>query len=374
MSGLVTSRPQTFGERWCARQTRGFDYLRIILAVAVVVIHSFEVAYGPDALTGFDSRIPWMFMGFVLPSFFALSGFLVASSLERCRTLEGFMALRVLRLVPALAVEVLLCALLLGPLVTQITLSEYLRDPLFFKYFQNILGEVQFHLPGVFAGNPVPGMVNKSLWTVPYELKCYIALLVLAAVGLFRRRFLFLMAVVALIPLVPLLDLKEGHFFRPHGVVPGRVLVAAFLAGICCYLYKDRIRRDGRLFLIALVLALVTLSAPELQYLCTFPIAYVTVWLGLTNPPRSALLSRGDYSYGVYLFAYPLQQVVARWEWTQAWWINAALVLPLSFAYAAFSWHAVEAPFLRQKRQVVEQVERLGEVIRALIRPRIFRG
>lgn len=365
---------ETFGDRWNARQTRGFDYLRVFLAVAVIVIHSFEIAYGPEALAHFKSRIPWTIMGFVLPAFFALSGFLVASSLERCRTIEGFMTLRALRLVPALAVEVLLCALVIGPLVTDFSLMQYFSDPLFFHYFLNIIGEIQFHLPGVFHQNPVPDMMNKSLWTVPYELKCYLVLIVLTVLGLVRRRRLFLLAVVVLIPLVPVLDLREGYFYRPLNVVPGRVLVSSFLAGICLYLYKDKIRRDGGFLALAVVLSLITLSDPALQYLCTFPVAYVTVWLGLANPPRNAFLASGDYSYGVYLFAYPLQQVLAQWEWGQVWWVNVAVVLPMSLAYAAVSWHFVEAPVLRRKKRVVDLVERIGEVVRSLLPARIFRA
>ena len=96
--------------------------------------------------------------------FFALSGFLVAGSMERTPKLSQFLTLRIIRLVPALAVEVLLCALILGPLVTNKPLWDYFAAPEFWAYFRNIVGDVHFTLPGVFEDNKLPRIVNASLW------------------------------------------------------------------------------------------------------------------------------------------------------------------------------------------------------------------
>lgn len=358
----------TFGARWDARSTRGFDYLRIGLAVAVVVHHGVQASYGGQAFVGLPNVV-WIPIGFVLPAFFALSGFLVASSLVRCRTIEGFVTLRALRLLPALAVEVLLAALVIGPLLTTLPLDQYFSDEMFHRYFRNILGQIHFELPGLFADNPEPRTVNISLWTVPYELQCYLVLIGLAVIGLIARRQRFLVALLSLLLILPAIDLLSDNFFRPLAIVPGSVLVAAFLAGIGCFLYRDRIPTDRRLLALALGASAISLSAPALQYFCFIPVAYVTVWLGLTNPPRNWLIESGDYSYGIYLFAFPIQQMIASAPWGREWWINVGLTLPLSLAYACFSWHLVEAPILRRKRGVVALAEQLGAAIRRPFAP-----
>jgi peptidoglycan/LPS O-acetylase OafA/YrhL len=135
--------------------------------------------------------------------FFSLSGFLIAGSLERCRTVIFFAGLRIFRLFPALVVEVSLSALILGPLLTNIDLPSYLRGYDFSHYFRNMVGDIHYRLPGVFTDNPFPSFVNGQLWTVPYELRCYEVLLVIAVIGASRSRVL-LVGTVALVWLVAL--------------------------------------------------------------------------------------------------------------------------------------------------------------------------
>jgi peptidoglycan/LPS O-acetylase OafA/YrhL len=151
--------------------TTGFDYLRIILAVAVVLWHSLETSYSD----GTSVRV-WEqargFLSLILPAFFALSGFLVCGSLLRTKSFFVFAAHRALRLLPALSVEILLSAILLGPLLTTFELGAYFRSPTFWSYFLNIVGDIHYELPGLFLTNPKAEIVNRSLWTIPFELEC----------------------------------------------------------------------------------------------------------------------------------------------------------------------------------------------------------
>jgi peptidoglycan/LPS O-acetylase OafA/YrhL len=165
--------------------TSGFDYLRLLLAIGVLCIHSFSTSYGQPGKRFFfyclgDRLTPPA----ILPMFFALSGFLVAASYFRTKSVGAFVMLRVLRIAPALAVEVFLCALVLGSMFTTLPLTKYFSHPTFWSYFGNLIGWIHFLLPGVFENNPLNIAVNLSLWTVPYELECYIALMALALLGL----------------------------------------------------------------------------------------------------------------------------------------------------------------------------------------------
>src|SRR5271170_8071198 len=105
--------------------------MRLCLSLSVVIWHTTEVSYGRDS-EAYAWNSPWrMLLGLILPMFFALSGFLVAGSLERSKTLITFLGLKAFRIVPALAGDVLLSALILGPIVTTVPLTTYFFSPEF---------------------------------------------------------------------------------------------------------------------------------------------------------------------------------------------------------------------------------------------------
>ena len=106
-----------------------------------------------------------------------------------------FVGLRAIRIYPALAVESLIAALVLGPLLTTKSLPAYFSDHDLHTYFLNILGDPHFLLPGVFKSNPID-LVNGQLWTIPYELRCYVLLTALAMLGAVRRPVILLAATI----------------------------------------------------------------------------------------------------------------------------------------------------------------------------------
>lgn len=331
----------------------GFDYLRLALAAAVVCYHS-AVTTGGEALQRqiSDSWVGHVF-ALVLPMFFALSGFLVAGSLLRSQTLAEFLGLRALRIFPALILNTLACALLLGPLMSTLGIGPYFADPLFWRYLWNALGHPQFHLPGVFADSPT-SEVNSQLWTIPVELECYIVLATLALLRLPRLRRLYAALFVA-----ALLAL-EAQAWNGAGPWLGRQLILSFHAGVLLFLLRDRVRWSSLAGAAALALALAALSRPATAYLAAPPAAYLAVWIGLHDGRRAALLRSGDYSYGLYLGGFPIQQLlVATLPAARVWWINLLLGLLFGLAFAAVSWHAVEKPALARKRHLRAAIDAL---------------
>ena len=330
----------------------GFDYMRLVLASCVILHHSFTViASKPHGMAMWDSPDRAL-IGLILPMFFALSGFLVAGSLERNKSLVSFLGLRVIRLAPALALEVTLSALILGPALTTLSRAAYFHSPLFRSYFLNMFGYIHYHLPGVFERNPFSYRVNSQLWTIPYELKSYLALAVLAVIGVASRRRLLLWAALALqLAVMPAIHFKH---LPSGGPFPGKVLVFCFLAGVVLYTYRDRIRLPPVIGLGSLGLTALMLLTPYGDYFIAAPAAVATVYLGTLNPPRHRLLLSGDYSYGLYLYGFPLQQAFTTLgSWTYVWWIDFVCVYPLAFAFAILSWWAVERPALRAKKLVM---------------------
>ena len=340
----------------------GFDYLRLALATAVICVHSVAASAGASVAVLWLGR-PWLapLLALLLPMFFALSGFLVAGSLQRCRSMVSFMGLRVIRIVPALVMEVVLSALLLGPLLTTLPLAAYFSDRAFLQYFWNLLGIIQFGLPGVFHNNPLPYTVNGQLWTVPWELKCYVTLLALALLGLRQRPWLAPLGALAVTVAGVLTKVVIGHdphYGLPGTLVPGWALVAGFLCGVSLFLYRNRLPHDGRLALAMLALALALFSVRYGAFATCVPVAYLTVYVGLCNPRRLTVLRGADYSYGMFLYGFVIQQTFAALgDWTHVWWLNALVSVTCAVLVAALSWHWVEQPALALKGPL-QQLER----------------
>jgi len=341
------------GRLSAAEHPLGFDYLRLALALSVVAVPCVTTTHDLHADRLFWQGPLGVFMRLVLPMFFALSGFLVAGSLARSASLGDFLIRRALRIVPALFAEIMLSALVLGPLLTSIPLHSYFGDRQFFTYFLNAVGDVHFSLPGVFLHNPRTGLVNGSLWTMPFEGFCYLALAALAILGSMRRRGLMLL-IAAAGSVVLALQAISAH---EAALAPtGPFLVVCFLAGMSLFLNRDCIPISSGLAAMVALAVIALLSIPGALYLAALPLAYVTVCVGLTRPPKTIAV-RGDYSYGVYLFAYPIQQACVQLSPSlRSTWSVFLVAAPLSIAYATVSWRFIERPILTRKRQIAASI------------------
>lgn len=327
----------------------GFDWLRIGLAASIVSWHSILTSYGWDVQGTYWASPFWRPpLAALLGMFFALSGFLVAGSLERCRTMVSFAGLRIIRIFPALVVEVLLSALVLGPLLTHDTLRQYFSDPRLWHYFGNTLGIIHYVLPGVFTTNAYPEIINAQLWTVPYELHCYEVLVLIAVLGLYKRKALLLLTLAAFAAF--LLSRECFADCNARLALQGRELVFCFLLGVTLFRFRDRVAWSGWLAAASAVVAVALMLSPGGDSLVPVPLAYLTVYLGLLDPPRVRLLFSGDYSYGLFLYGFPIQQAIASsGAWARHWYVGLAVAFPLTAAIAAASWWRIEKPVLRHK-------------------------
>lgn len=340
-------------------QTTGFDYLRIGLSLAVLMWHSIWFS-GQTALNDLIWSGNFRFLGSaIVPVFFALSGFLVAGSLLRT-TLPQFITLRVIRLVPALAVEVIVSATVIGIIFTELPVGEYLKNPEFHAYFLNIFGIVHFKLPGVFENNPGGPWINAQLWTIPFELECYLALVILSLCTLIKRKAALVGLVVSLTVGLTVWALVVSPI-DPHGNPPGRVMVLCFLAAVSLYLYRDHIPYSHILGIASVVSLAYFANHPNTAYLMALPASYTAVWIGLMRPPK---IPFGDLSYGVYLFHLPIEQTIVKlFPVIHVWWMLTLVSLPVVVAVAWLSWTFVESPILSRKKAIVGAVDRAWRAI-----------
>lgn len=358
-AGQVTPTRQSVGQVFESSRsmTTGFDYMRIVMTCVVIAWHAIVVINGTDS----EEWASWLrpLPGLLLPMFFSLSGFLVATSLSRSRSLTEFMVLRSLRVFPALIVSVLFTALLLG-CFSSLSYQEYVLSPLFAEYLLNSLGLTRYFLPGVFEDNPYPSMVNVSLWTVQIEIICYFMLAGLAWLGWQRWPRLVVAGLLLAMVWLTLLAYPERELLQAVRN-KGKSLMLCFFAGVLIHHYRHRIPVDGRLFLAAAVLSVLLISQGWLQYLATPFIAYATVYIGLLNPPKRTILLQGDYSYGMYVMAFPIQQLHAQLMGGQGGILANALVgIVLGFLYARVSWHGLEKPLMDRKKQILASLPTLA--------------
>ncbi len=344
----------------------GFDLLRVALAVSVVAWHCDPLLHGGAGR--FDQAWPVWFLGYaILTMFFALSGFLIAGSALR-HSPATFLANRGLRIFPALIVEVVLCAFLLGPVFTTHTPSFYFSSAGTWHYLTNIVGLINFQLPGVFTAHP-SNFVNLSLWTIPYELACYAFMTLAMAVGFARRPGIVLFSGLAVIAIGLAATLASAPLDQP-GLAPqvfrrvftgdhSRVFVG-FTFGITMYAWRHRIPYSRWLLCACLAICVALalcgpaerLSFPLVNLLGAPALAYLTAYIGVSDLPTLPVFRHGDYSYGVYLYGFPIQQVtLSMFPSITSDEVLFAVSLPLVVLFSIFSWHCIEKPVLRLRRR-----------------------
>jgi peptidoglycan/LPS O-acetylase OafA/YrhL len=332
----------------------GSTWLRLFLALGIFTFHSVTISYGSAA------AIPPPLAALarlILPMFFALSGFLIAASLSRSDSLIRFIVFRAVRLLPALIVVVLASMLILGPLLTSEGAKAYFTSGELAPYLGNIAGRPHYSLPGVFLHNPRPGVVNGSLWTIPAEVWCYFGLVPFYLVG-----FLYRPAMLLITTATSFLLLTAGFYFRAEwaGALPTGELVLPFLAGVAVFAAADWLPSHPLLAGSAFIGALLLSADASWSVVVSLPLAYATVWLGMRSLPPSP----GDYSYGLYLVGYPVQQAFVACFVGHPWYDTWLSCLPLSLGIAALLWHFVEKPLLDRKTRFASSVRSVAQLLR----------
>jgi len=327
-----------------------FDALRLVAATLVILSHCW-------ALTGsVVDPVVVLTQGHLYAGqlgvwvFFAMSGYLVTRSFVKRRSLWAFAEARSLRIYPAFGIAVVF-GVFVGALATTLPLRDYLSATGTWTYlYRNLQFDIRFDLPGVFAHNPFPNAVNGSLWTLPLEAMMYVVVAILGVTALLARRVVAGAVLVAAIAVL----IAEPSWL---GVLPmlGSPLYAvpaiAFLLGMLMAQFRDDIPCRGGIALALLAAGVVSVHAgPEIGtlYAC-FATSYCTFWLAFHRVRVRIPESIGDVSYGLYVYAFPVQQLIVWLDPAIGPWGLFCVVLPVTFMLAWFSWHLVEKPALALK-------------------------
>jgi peptidoglycan/LPS O-acetylase OafA/YrhL len=297
------------------RRHNNFDLLRLLAAWFVLFSHSYPLS-GQAIADPFARTVGIDTLGGIgVAIFFVLSGYLVTISRERSVSTASFAGKRASRIFPALAVVICLSVLVLGPSLTTLPFSEYVRHPQTRAYFWNIAAwNIHYGLPGVFATNPAPNAVNGSLWSLPYEIRCYLVLAALWFLPMSRKLTTSLMVLtfaimLTLRPSPPAVGVFEKYMGLDYYTVK---LGLYFCVGAWFAVWRSAIRPP--LFTGSCVAAIALLLPPSSAQTTLFVIGFSMFILAVGLHPR--LLPKlpekmGDWSYGLYLYGFPVQQVLA---------------------------------------------------------------
>lgn len=352
-----------YQSQWeAARRANNFDNIRLLAAFLVIFSHSYEIAGGPDAAEPLRAMTDGQmsFGRLAVLMFFILSGFLLAHSWQAERALVPFAIKRALRIFPALGAVVLISLFALGPILTDKTLTDYFGSGESWAYLANLgFYTKNATLPGVFDGLPYSGVINGPLWTLKFEIICYIAIAAAGCVRLFRPAGV-IAAIVALY--FAQAYLGEGpHAGLAYYLEGAADLGRSFFAGALFAVAGRQIRFSAWGALACAVV--IGLSVPAGLLNDVFPVfgAYALLWVGLNHRltvPR--LTGKNDYSYGLYLWGWPAQQIVQQFLPEATWGLNFLLAAPLALIAAIASWHALEKPALQLKGRVAALSLRAG--------------
>ncbi|MDZ3833691.1 MAG: acyltransferase [Sphingopyxis sp.] len=333
--------------------------VRLVLASAVIWSHSYWRILG---IANRDELSPWLgttISAYAVDGFFFLSGFLVYRSLSLRGSVLDFFVARLARLWPGLAAAVAL-TILGGYFLSAFPAGAYFKgDTLSFAIKNLSLLAAHYNLTGLQCGAE-PCVVNGSLWTIPWEVRCYALLGLLALAGLasprwMARLILPLTAAGALGLHVPgmatLVDMIGGK-----GVLYNIQLIdrlwTMFALGIAAYLWRDRLRLSWTMLLLLGALNLAAQHWHIHIHIQSLFVGYMVLCFGFLSARRGAISgSWPDYSYGMYIYAFPVMMLLASaFTFHHHGWLalaNAAATLPL----AALSWHLVERPVLDRVRR-----------------------
>jgi len=353
------------------------NVIRLGLALLVLVSHTYPVG-------GFGTDPAWPTLqpsttlgGFAVGAFFALSGLLVTMSGLR-RTPYEFIRSRFLRVVPAYVAVVVLGAFALSPVIWWLdngTLAGFLNlsgtGPV--AYVVRNLGfpvGLQYTVNDVFATTTPYGeltgasAINGSLWTLPFELRCYVVALFVVMIGRALGTAKVAMGALGFVSLV----LFVGHFDPEMGaavtpawmVAPLPELLFVFLCGAVLGSVAHRLPAAPMLVAGALAVYVATSVAGGLWFR-TFglgSLALLLPVLAVYIPRRGLGFFRNDLSYGTYVWAFPVQQTFAYFELNSSKALYMALSTVATLGLAALSWFYVERPALRLRHRAAAVPQR----------------
>ncbi|CAI0925486.1 Uncharacterized protein conserved in bacteria [Serratia proteamaculans] len=323
-----------------SRGNNNLDLIRLLAAISVIVYHSFPL----NPQWGLIDPIKYAFGymttgGLAVKVFFFISGLLVTNSLLSRDSIIHFAISRSFRIFPGLFFVLISTALIIGPIFTTTPLIDYFNSGQPLAYIlKNLSLQTQYFLPGLFEDNKYG--VNGSLWTIHYEVFSYVVLLGVYLLGIGKSQWLSSLVCLCIIvePISPL----KGVLFASSDNNAIYLLAPCFALGSLLAINKDLYKSNIIIPIVIFTSQFIfTNEAISSLFMC------LSVCLALLHISSLVIVKkirvRQDISYGVYLWAFPVQQVISQ-SFHFGFFANILLSILLTMAIALVSWIAIEKP------------------------------
>ncbi|WP_083704373.1 acyltransferase family protein [Serratia oryzae] len=317
------------------------DIFRLIAALMVIYGHAYAISPQEGKEDVLLHIIGFDYSGsLAVKIFFFLSGLVVTNSLMANQNVVKFFISRLFRIWPALIVTVVFSSLVLGPLLTELSFLDYLSSREVYSYiYKNIFMDIQYSLPGVFVDNKRDA-VNGSLWTIPYEVSAYLILVAAFMLGVLKRK-IFASILFLIIVAEPLFGNKILFTWISADNREISMLAPCFAFGAILAIWKDEIFIDRYSFLGVWILFYFFRTSEFSFYFFYFSIFISMLYIS-TTPFFIRLKPPFDISYGVYLWAWPIQQVIARSFDYKGVLFNQLSSSILAIIMGLISWYVIE--------------------------------
>ncbi|WP_017932084.1 acyltransferase family protein [Robiginitomaculum antarcticum] len=326
--------------------------VRWVLAGLVALGHIFllTTAYEPIRIH------QWTGGYMAVNGFFVLSGLLIAKSLDLRRDLKLYAVSRALRIYPALIVLMLAFIFVFATIFSKPGGAAAIGSTENWLYVLRVLalGDPQNAPGGIFSGN-IEEDFNGPLWTIRFEIVAYILAAIGFAVGLLKSRVLTLVTFLGVQSAYLGLPLFIDFSTLPTGLLPLLRLSSAFLMGMCLWQFPEARRPHWILVAIAVAAFLLFGRGFGGELLGNLALTGLILRLGLTDKTFAPLRKLPDYSYGIYIWHYPVMQAVLFFN-PQVGPAKLALYsIPVFLLLSAISWHLIEKPALKLKSKKRQQ-------------------
>ncbi|MBB6131696.1 acyltransferase family protein [Mucilaginibacter lappiensis] len=333
-----------------------FDLLRVIFAIMVLISHGYMIfGTGTEPLQVF-SKGQTNLSEIGVMGFFSLSGYLIAASFDRSPHILRFTRNRFLRLFPGYWVCLIITAFIIAPAIfyinnkTVVGFNFWNTDSSFSFVYKNVfLSMRQWSVGNILQNSPYKESLNGSLWSLLPEALCYTLTLFLGFFGLLNKNKQALLLLFILVYIVYVVNLYPGTSFGPTFLTlsNARKLYTCYVCGTCLYVFRNEIFIDGKgqLFIFLASMALIKFGG----FLMIAPIAIAI--LGIKGFSNFQVSLKYDISYGLYIYAFPMQQLLSRVfnpTISIIWYLAACIALTGIVALLSFVW--IEQPFLRLKQ------------------------
>lgn len=321
------------------RYTNNFDFLRFFAAASIITSHCYALSLGYSNVFLFDWHL--LLGQFGLATLLVISGYLITQSWEKKPRVRQFFWKRILRIVPGLLISVLLIMLIIGPLNTTLPITEYFSRFTAFSTWTAVPFYNNGGVIGIFENNPVT-YVNAPLWTIPLEFGLYSFIALLGVIGILKKRYIML-------PFILVTALAWFSYYDSPVLNKIRFAIYFFI-GSFLYLNKDKIKYRWWLAILLMLPLLLTIGTKYMFIFAFIAIPYTVIMIAHANIPHLCKFGKwGDPSYGMYIYAYPIQQTILNF-WPEIP-IEQFIVLSLGCAVpvAYLSWHLIEKRALSLK-------------------------